>query len=296
MVDRGRGRDLQPSRTGAGQRLQRALGRDLVDQEARAGLLDQGQVALQLDALGDGGRARQAQPRGQFAGGGHRAFRQPWLGRAAGDQGVEGGGVSHDPLQGAGVANHPVAVGEIQGARLVHQADLGHALAVARLRRRPRCADVHQIERRAAPLDVVDQGGIVDCRVGVGLDDDGGDAARRRRQAGRLQRLLGFVARLAGLDPDVDQAGRQAAALGVDDLHALGALGGLAVDDLDDAAVLDQDRAGAVIVAGRVQQAGVDDGQSLGGERLSGGHAAPPARRWARAARTAMRAATPIST
>src|SRR5690606_21244314 len=112
-----------------------------------------------------------------------------------------------------------------------------------------------------------------------------------------LQRLLGFIARLAGLDPDVDQAGRQAAALGVDDLHALGTLGGLAVDDLDDAAVLDPDRAGAVIVAGRVQQAGVDNGHSLGGDGLlSGGHAAPPARRWARAARTAMRAATPIST
>jgi len=57
VVDRGRGRDLQPSRTGAGQRFKRALGRDLVDQEARAGLLDQGQVTLQLDALGDGGGA-----------------------------------------------------------------------------------------------------------------------------------------------------------------------------------------------------------------------------------------------
>ncbi len=174
----------------------------------------------------------------------------------------------------------------------MHQADLGHALAVARLRGRPRRADVHQIERRAAPLDVVDQGGVVDGRVGVWLDDDGGDAARRRRQAGRLQRFLGFIAGLPGLDPNVDQAGRQTAALGVDDLHALGALGRLSVDDLDDAAVLDQDRAGAVIVAGRVQQAGVDDGDRL----LSGGHAAPPARRWARAARTAMRAATPIST
>ncbi len=77
-----------------------------------------------------------------------------------------------------------------------------------------------------------------------------------------------------------------------DRLHALGALRRLSVDDLDDAAVSDQDRAGAVIVAGGVQQAGVDDGERL---RL-GGHAAPPARRWARAASTAMRAATPIST
>ncbi len=200
-------------------------------------------------------------------------------------------------MQSAGIADHPVAVSEVQGACLVHQADLGHALAVAGLCGRARRAHVNQIKGGAAPLDVVDHGRVVDSRIGVGLDDDGGDAARRRRQAGRLQRLLGFVARLAGLDPNVDQAGRQAAAFGVDDLHPLGALGRLSVDDLDDAAVLDQDRAGAVIVAGRVQQAGVDNGQSLGGDRLlSGGHAAPPARRWARAARTAMRAATPIST
>src|SRR5690606_7269936 len=152
-------------------------------------------------------------------------------------------------LQGAGVADHPVAVSEIKSARLVHQADLSHALAVTALRGRARRADVDQIQRRAAPLDVVDHGRVVDGRVGVGLDDDGGDAARRRRQAGRLQRLLGLIARLAGLDPDVDQAGRQAAALGVYDLHALGALGRLAVDDLDDAALLDQDRAGTVVVA-----------------------------------------------
>ena len=61
----------------------------------------------------------------------------------------------------------------------------------------------------------------------------------------------------------------------------------------DDAAVLHQHGAGAVIVAGRVQQAGVDDGEGVG---EGSGHAAPPARRWARDASTAMRAATPIST
>ncbi len=46
VVDRGRGRDLKAPGTGARQRLQRALSRNLVDQEARAGLLDQGQIAL----------------------------------------------------------------------------------------------------------------------------------------------------------------------------------------------------------------------------------------------------------
>ncbi|MNE54762.1 hypothetical protein D3C80_1495720 [compost metagenome] len=195
-------------------------------------------------------------------------------------------------MQGAGVDDDPVAVGEIEGARFVHQADLGHALTVATLGGGARRADVDQIERRAASLDVINQGRIVDCRVGVGLDHDGGDATRRRRQTGGLERLLGFIARFAGLDANVDQAGREAAALRIDDGDAFRALGGLTVDDLDDAAVLDQDRAGAVIVGGRVEQAGVDDGQRIG----NGGHAAAPARRWARAARTAMRAATPIST
>ena len=58
------------------------------------------------------------------------------------------------------------------------------------------------------------------------------------------------------------------------------------MDDARDAAVLNQHAARAVIVAGGVEQAGVDDGEA--------GHRAIS--RWAREASTAMRAATPIST
>ena len=133
VVDRDADGDLQPLGAGAGQGLQRAFGRDLVNEETGAGLFDQGQIAFQTDAFGDGGAARQAQARGQFAGSGDGAFGQPRVGRAAGDQGVEGGGVAHHPLQGAAVDDDLVHVGEIQGAGLVHQTDLGHALAVQRL-------------------------------------------------------------------------------------------------------------------------------------------------------------------
>ena len=288
VVDRHRGGDLQPSGPGAGQRFQRAGGRNLIHQEARAGLFNQSQIALQLNALGDGRNRGQAQPCRQFARGRHSALAQPRIGRTAGDQGVEGCGVAHDPLQGAGVGDDPVAVGEVKRAGLVHQADLGHALAVAGLCRRARCTDVDQPECRATALDVVDHRRIVDGGVGVGLDDDGRHPAGRGGQAGGLERLLGLVAGLAGLDPDVDQAGREAQAAGVHDLDPVRRAGRGAVDDLYDATFLDEHGAGAVIVGRRVQQAGVQDRES--------GHWSAPSRRTDRAASTAMRAATPIST
>jgi len=55
--------------------------------------------------------------------------------------------------------------------------------------------------------DEVDHRRIVDGRVGVGLHDDRGDAAGRRGARRRGQGLLGLRTGLAGLDPQVDQAG-----------------------------------------------------------------------------------------
>ena len=210
MVDRDRSGDLQPPGPAARQGFERAGGRNQIHQKSRAGLLDQGQVAFQPHAFRDGGSGRQAQARGQFAGGGDGTLHQAGIGRAAGDQGVEGGGVAHHPLQGSAVGDDAVAVGEIEGPGLVHQADLGHTLAIAGLGGGPGGANVNEVQGRPAPLDEVDHRRVVDGGVGVGLDDDGGDAAGRRRLAGGFQRLLGLGAGFAGLDPDVDQAGGEA--------------------------------------------------------------------------------------
>ena len=285
VVDRDADRDLQPLGPRPRQGLERPFGRNLIHQEAGARLFDQGQVALQPDPLGDGRGAGQAQSCGELARGGHSPLGQPRIGRSAGDQGVEGGGVAHHPLQGAAVDDHLVAVGEIQGAGLVHQADLGHPLAVQGLGRGAGGANIDQVQGCAATLDEVDHGRVVHGGIGVGLDHDGRHAPGRGGQAGGLQRLFRFSAGFAGLDPNVDQAGRQAKAIGVD--HLIGVDLSRTVNDAHDAAILDQDAAGAVIVAGGVQQPGVEDGE--------GGHHLSP-QRADREASTAMRAATPIST
>jgi hypothetical protein len=97
---------------------------------------------------------------------------------------------------------------------------------------------------------------------------------------------LGSAPGFAGLDPNVDQAGREAQTVGVDDLIRR-QVRRRTMDDAADATVLDQQAAGAVVVRSGVKQTGVDDGD--------GGHRASP-QRAEREANTAMRAATPIST
>ena len=62
----------------------------------------------------------------------------------------------------------------------------------------------------------------------------------------------------------------------------------VAVDDLDDPPVLDQHRARTVVVRSRIKQSRIENGQRA--------HAPAPSRRADRAASTAIRAATPIST
>ena len=69
-----------------------------------------------------------------------------------------------------------------------------------------------------AALDEVDERHLVDDGFGVRHDDDGGDAAGRRRMAGGLQGLAVLKARLAGEHLRIDEAGAQHVALAVDDV------------------------------------------------------------------------------
>jgi hypothetical protein len=73
-----------------------------------------------------------------------------------------------------------------------------------------------------AAHDEVDGRGIVDRGIGLGLADNRGDAARRRRLARGRQRLAVLGAGLADEGAHVDQAGRHDAAVAFDDLGAFG--------------------------------------------------------------------------
>ena len=64
--------------------------------------------------------------------------------------------------------------------------------------------------------------GRVDGRAGVGAGDDRGDAARGRGEPGRAEAFAVSLARLADLDAEIDDSGREASAAAVDDRRALG--------------------------------------------------------------------------
>ncbi len=209
MIDGGRGPHLQAVQLGPRQAVQRVGGGDLVDDQPRARQLGQGQVPLQHDPLCDRWSRRDTQPAGELAFRGGSPFHEVGIGRAVGHQGVEPPGVGHDTPEHPGIQDRAVGVRDIDRARFVHQADLGHLGAVQTLGGCAGGIDVHQADVARAAQDEVDHRGIIDGRVGVRLDHDGGHPAGRRRPRRRLQRLLGLGAGLAGLDPDVDQTGRQ---------------------------------------------------------------------------------------
>ena len=121
--------------------------------------------------------------------------------------------VAHD----ARVGHARLAVGEGDGAGPLQQADLGHLLALEAPRHGRHDVHVDDGVVAGAALDEVDQRHLVDDGLGVGHDDDGGDAAGRRRVARGLQGLAVLLARLAGEHLHVDEAGAEHVALAVDD-------------------------------------------------------------------------------
>ena len=122
-----------------------------------------------------------------------------------------------------------------------------------------------------APLDEIDDGRIVDDRIGVGHAHQRRDAAGRRRLARRLQRLAVLGARLADEGAHVDEARRQDVAAAVDALRSARPAGsGRAPDDIGDDTVLDEHVATLLPPAARIDEAGVGENEGAGVD-----HAAP---------------------
>ena len=78
-------------------------GRELVGVVAGAGRLDEREVALEADALGDRRDRRQAELAGELAGGHAGALAERRLLRVADDERAEAGGVGQAALEDAGV-------------------------------------------------------------------------------------------------------------------------------------------------------------------------------------------------
>ena len=265
VVDRGRGEDLKTLGLGAFQRFQAFAGRHLIDEEARAGHFGQGEVALDHDAFGQGRDTGKPHARRHFAGGGHGAFGKPGFLRAVGDQGVEAVGIVQHAAEDLGIDDRLIGIGEIERTGLGHQADFRHLFALQLLGGGAGGIDVDQFDIAGAAQDEIGHGRFVDARIGVGLDDEGGNAPGGGGQAGGFQGLGGFVTGFAGLDAHVDQAGQEGVFVAVDNADAGGqGRGTVAQGDIGDDAIRDDDRAGAVIFGGRVDQAGIDEGNGGG--------------------------------
>ena len=168
------------------------------------------------------------------------------------DQCVEIAGVGQRPPHHLRIGDAPVAIGERHRARGLQQADLGHLLAAHALGQGRHRVDVDDRGVAGAAQHEIHRRRIVDHGRGVGLADDGGDAAGRRRLACGGKGLAVAGAGLADEGAHVDQPGGDDLAGAIDDVGALGHAGGAnAAPGVADHAVGDQDVAGAVEIARR---------------------------------------------
>ena len=242
VIDRGRGGDAEAGVLGAAQHLKRLRAGDRGGVIAPAGQRDEAQVALEHDGFGGFGNAKQAEPRGEFAFVHHAVADQVGIFGVVHDQRVEIAGIGQRAAQHLRIGDALCAVGEGDGAGGLQQADLGHFFAGEALGQRRHRMHMHDRGVAGAAQHKVDGGRIVDRRRGVGLADDGGDAARGGRFAGRGERLAMAGARLADEGAHVDQARRNDLAVAIEDLGAFRDAGGAdAALGVADLAIGDQD-------------------------------------------------------
>lgn len=284
VMDRYAGRNRQPRGLGPPERRQRDGRGKLVGVIAHARRLDERQVALQPDALGNRRDRRQAELACELPARHAGALGEARILRMADHQRAEAAGIREAALEDPGALDG-VDVGEGDGAGIEQEADLGHLPARAPL---GECCHRQDADRSCldrAALEEFELLGRVDRRQGVGPGHDRRDAARGCGCAGGAETLLVPLAGLAHLDPDVDDPGRQTAAAAVD-------AGPAPLEDLGDLAAQDHDAAHQDAVALRVDHTGIRQGQ-----HPTGPSASLRARRF-RASRSiaAMRTATPIST
>ena len=206
------------------------------------------------------------------------------------DQRIETGSVGQGTAHHPGIGERPLAVGKGNRTRRLEQADLGQLPAFQTLGDGGVGVDLALLHLPRPAGQELDHCRVVDRRVGVGQDRHAGDPAGGRGRHAAVDPLLVLGAGLAELHAHVDQARRQAQALGVDHLGTAGRQRHRhARADLGDPAADDQHAPSPVEPGCGVEQARVDDHDGPA-------HAAPTRRCWVKRSSTAIRTATPIST
>jgi hypothetical protein len=233
-------------------------------------------VPLQHHRLGLSWDAGQAEARSELALVHHALPDEVRVLHMVQDQGVEVARVGERAAHDLGVGDRARPVREGDGAGLAQEPDLGQLLALQPLRQGGGGADVHDGVVARPAQDEVDDGRIVEHRVGVRHRHDGGDAAGGGRFAGTPQGLAMGGARLPDEGAHVDEARREHLAAAIQHLGIRG--NGHVRADIRDDAVLHQDAAPLLAAAGGIDQAGVVQQQgTVGGHRA---HPGMSSKRW----------------
>ena len=296
VVDRDAAGDAHAILLGAAHDLDRFGAGDHRGMIPGAGCAGEADVALQHHGLSFDRNARQALAAGEFAIVHHTGAAQVGVLDMVHDEGVEIARIDHGAAHDLRIAQALGAIAEGDRPGFEQQAELGDLLAFQPLGQGGAGEHVDDSLVAGAALDEIDDRGIVDHRIGVRAADHRGDAAGGGSLRAGAERLAEFGAGLTEEGAQVDKAGRQDLALGIDAAHAL-ARGGRALPfDRGDGAVANEDGARALATRRGIDQACVDDCDVLRVSHVRSLYAQTFGRCWASASSTAMRTATPIST
>jgi hypothetical protein len=149
---------------------------------------------------------------------------------------IERPGVLERAAQQARVHHRAAVVGDRDDAALFHVGDIGQHLALEALGDRADRPDPDGAELAGAPHDQLGHRALVVDRLGVRHAADRREATGGRRARAGLDVFLVFLAGLAQVDVEIDEAGDDPQALDVDDAAA-----DQAAADLDDPALRDPD-------------------------------------------------------
>ncbi len=224
---------------------------------ARLGAAHQLDDGEDRDGLGRHRHAGEAEPGGERTAGGH-ALAEVAVLRAQPHGVAEGARIEHRALQHLRIGQRHVGLAEADAAAL---GELGHLGQHAAGQAARECAEREQARARqlaGAEGEHLDQAGLVEHGVGVGRAHQAGDAAGHGRGHLALEHALVLVAGFAQPRGEVDQAGRDDAAAGVEGALGLEA-GGDAVADAGDLSVGDGDVGLLVGARGGVDHATVGD-------------------------------------
>ena len=206
MVDRHATSNWKPAGLGRAHHFNRSGAGNLGGVITGTGQFNQAQIAFQHDHFSHRRNARKPKPRGRLPGV-HYTSRKGGFLNMLHHQHVKILGVGEGATEHVGVAHSLGGISYGDGTSSFHQTDLAHQFAVEAFGDCGHRGHAHQSCVAGATQHVVNNGGIIDYRLGVGHHNHSGDTTGGCGFGGRGQGLTIFGAGFAREHPHIDQAG-----------------------------------------------------------------------------------------